>query len=1257
MKWGRDKRGNDRGQGRGLSVQEIKLRTRCGICRQIGHWHRECPSKDDPKPEKEAHFLNQDIDFSGNSEVHFCGFLETDDIDATEDKFTDTTQINQIGTITEERDYPGRYYEIEKMEYTTSEHMEYQNRGASSSSTDRPLRDLRSFDLQLAQSSDWPVDSFDRPSSAAYMADPSELFFFENSLSKSARSSGGEVSEAACATLDTGCQRLAIGFDTLKEMLPFVPVPLKIKLVKSQNRFKSVHGISTTERVAVVPSSLGRRGSILRPAIFEDDHGKNVPFLLSLPLLMHSGCQISLEPNHGLFLQLGTGGERIRCHLGPAGSLRVPVMQFTDDKQSCLARDLAAINRDEFEILTTSVESISVVQPGASADDSSVNDRGAQPSVSKSPDHGELGEACSKPERLRCQRGLAQDPHQAAGFADADHAAHRALAEEGRFGDGRRVPDKPEHLEQSQCRSQSNTTSQGKSEDPQSLRKRDHLGDQSLHPRPAEEGADLRHPRPGNPDGRGTNLSLRSADQNLHGLHQWPEPRKGLLALPEGNREAMSLLRVAGVPTDDRPPRLEVHGGSGGSSTDPKGHLAADGAAPVQAHINDQAGEQPVRGEGHLQDLREGDSRDQEVSTCAQEDRQCRIKHGTQFDGAKSNRDGTVPTISPLATGSERVRRQVKQSLKKAIGFWKTIQELFSYHGVDDDTTTQKLRSLHDEIVSDLVMCPRGSKRVQQIAEAMHLTTKNLKTIAELYNPGCFSKFAKTHGLEPGIAFDLTLGYDLLCEKTRAHVREYVRTVRPGLVLIAPPCHMYSQLQNLLKELRQHDQEAMSRYLKKKKDANILLSFAVEIAEICRELGLIFVLEHPWSAESWQTKILKKLIQHEDVFVSRTDQCLFGLKGITGEPQRKRTGFATNHYDIAQVLNQHCTGQHKHEHIIGGSRSRQSQKYPDDLLHVILHTYSKSISRATYFLSSDDLLCEDRRFDQWFAQHLVPVTDEPTSEIYANELEEDWEDGENMEAVLPRVPDDVRSEGYEPSILDDSQEHPGAELLPGGDEHEEPQEHGHRHPLQPRRPQTLHALANDEVMKIARDFECAACARNKTVRPARRACPPREIQINEVVGADLVWLTTPNGTTRPALNLIDWHTHFQMMIPMKDKKPESVRQAYRHWIRFFGPPTTLALDMGREFEGSFALRAESDGTFVDPSSLESPYQRGITERAGKTFKLMLAKTMESYHCQSLFGIALPKRHYRAGWQNVQAHAGKDNGKLPLPIYGGMGRTR
>lgn len=254
---------------------------------------------------------------------------------------------------------------------------------------------------------------------------------------------------------------------------------------------------------------------------------------------------------------------------------------------------------------------------------------------------------------------------------------------------------------------------------------------------------------------------------------------------------------------------------------------------------------------------------------------------------------GAIQAVHGVAEdATPKVIRQVKNALKKAIGFWKTIQQVLSFHETDDDTVSRKLKQLNEEIFDDLVRNPRGSKRTKAVAEAMHLELRSLKTIAEIYNPGCFGKLSHKHGLEAGKAFDLSLGTDLLDGRNREHVREYIKTIRPGLVLIAPPCHMYSQLQNILKEFREQDPIAMRRYLEKKSKAKTLLNFGIEIAELCRELGLTFVLEHPWSSESWSTKMMERLLQHSDVFISRTDQCMFGLKSVSGNLHRKRTGFA-----------------------------------------------------------------------------------------------------------------------------------------------------------------------------------------------------------------------------------------------------------------------------------------------------------------------------------------------------------------------------
>lgn len=49
--------------------------------------------------------------------------------------------------------------------------------------------------------------------------------------------------------------------------------------------------------------------------------------------------------------------------------------------------------------------------------------------------------------------------------------------------------------------------------------------------------------------------------------------------------------------------------------------------------------------------------------------------------------------------------------------------------------------------------------------------------------------------------------------------------------------------------------------------------------------------------------------------------------------------------------------------------------------------------------------------------------------------------------------------------------------------------------------------------------------------------------------------------------------------------------------------------------GAFELGAEQDSTVIEPSSLERPAQRGITERAGRSFKEVCSRTLQQQACQ------------------------------------------
>ncbi|CAE7602014.1 GIP [Symbiodinium sp. CCMP2456] len=158
-----------------------------------------------------------------------------------------------------------------------------------------------------------------------------------------------------------------------------------------------------------------------------------------------------------------------------------------------------------------------------------------------------------------------------------------------------------------------------------------------------------------------------------------------------------------------------------------------------------------------------------------------------------------------------------------------------------------------------------------------------------------------------------------------------------------------------------------------------------------------------------------------------------------------------------------------------------------------------------------------------------------------------------------------------------------------------------------------HYQATTEVIKIAQEMRCSVCEKFLQTRPPRRAAPPREVGINEVIGMDTVWIPTVGQKRKKiALNIIDYASHFQMIIPLKGRSPEAVWTAYRQWVRFFGPPKQIWADQGGEFKGSFRTRTIQEGTRLEPSSLESPFQRGLAERHGKTFKVILEKIMADY---------------------------------------------
>jgi hypothetical protein len=316
---------------------------------------------------------------------------------------------------------------------------------------------------------------------------------------------------------------------------------------------------------------------------------------------------------------------------------------------------------------------------------------------------------------------------------------------------------------------------------------------------------------------------------------------------------------------------------------------------------------------------------------------------------------------------------------------------------------------------------------------------------------------------------------------------------------------------------------------------------------------------------------------------------------------RKATRLLTNSAVIAESVSKRCDGTHDHQVIEGSagglSRAVHAQSYPNQLVDSILKAYLKQVGSERILLHT---FCGHDDEIQKRIEDLYPV---------AEEVEPGDAADEEPSAEEPAQPEEGDDDGV-----------PLAE----GETHEQRRElkktlrrahQGLGHPDSARFLRILRAAGCEErVLAAARRFQCSTCQALARTHPWRRAAPPRDLQTNDIVGLDTIEVEY-NGEKIRCMNAVDWASRFQMVIPLTGDGASAMRTAYGHWLRVFGPACKLYVDQGSEFMGIFKERAEEDGSILVYSSLESPTQRGVTERAGGAFKQMLAKALGDFQPQ------------------------------------------
>ena len=539
---------------------------------------------------------------------------------------------------------------------------------------------------------------------------------------------------------------------------------------------------------------------------------------------------------------------------------------------------------------------------------------------------------------------------------------------------------------------------------------------------------------------------------------------------------------------------------------------------------------------------------------------------GKSSEPASAVEDQRVPGLRPCPVG---LRRHIFGSLKKAEVQWTELLHLLTLSQVETDD--QRL-SQTCQVVRDALH--RNQPYIRHMSELYHLQPRQLKTVAEVFNPDRFGPRADHFGLRAGIAFDLELGWDLLRVQNQKEVIRYLVSERPGLVILSPPCTQFSSLQNLSYQTHFSSQQRFDAHLRELRDARRLLQFCVRVCLLCIRLQLCFVFEHPWGATSWSERCLSQLVGRDDTWLARGDQCMFGLESPGGDLLRKRSGFLTNLRTMALALNLSCDRKHAHQPVIGkvkGSSwnlSRLSQRYPVGLVDTILHTYAEHIQQPIHQISvirHDEACDANLRIDSLVVEWTNSVNSELPTPVVVRDPQTAVDQclSDLLHVYALEEPDSQPSEGGSEQPWSFPGTHPLSLESLVKRAHE-----GLGHPSKDRFLRILkYSKASDAVLKIAEKLKCSVCERFARPKPSRQGAPPREIGLNDMVGVDSVQIRVPFSQKKKfCLNVIDYHSHFQLMIPLADHTARAARQGYRQWLRLFGPPRRVLVDLGKEFK-------------------------------------------------------------------------------------------
>ena len=389
-----------------------------------------------------------------------------------------------------------------------------------------------------------------------------------------------------------------------------------------------------------------------------------------------------------------------------------------------------------------------------------------------------------------------------------------------------------------------------------------------------------------------------------------------------------------------------------------------------------------------------------------------------------------------------------------------------------------------------------------------------------------------------------------------------------------------------------------------------------------------FLFEHPAYATSWLIKELSDLRKSPETIEAISHQCMFGLRSPKPEAihMRKATRFLVDSRSqhLQSLLDVKCNKGHTHVSIdgsVGGhSRSKAAQTWTDKLCRTILQGFDSDYhgngiyicgTHASYGATDGDSN-ENIHGDQETIHGGID-SDEEGDEVF-----------DQSKAAMARDP--ILKALYK---IHQSLGHPQNDdlvrFLKAGN-------------------------ANEAAIKKAKTLLCTTCERRRYPKKQRAVAlsPPRAFC--DTVGVDCIKIKHWYKHDQLVLNIVDWATGLQQVIPLREETPQACRKAYRdNWVQHYSKANVLVCDGHGSFRGDFAQRARLEGSRIYRIPTEAPWQNARTERRGGVWKVAFEAVIdeicpkddeEFYECMTQTTLAMNDLGRRRGYSPNQMVFGK-----------------